>query len=220
MDRFFPTDVTDVTKKTTKRKVEKEVVDESLKQKARLYSKCPEQWKIVSKYNSQRLKEFVDEREFQQQSELHNTVFNFAQRILGLTLDLCANGKGYIQTEIENDMSLRSAIEVEAANWVAFLSNRWKILALTSVDISNGKINQRKNEPTEVFEINGCDDTTGFVDTKLDEQKTTNTMPGPAPGYELFSETEHHTLSGEEGVGEVVHDSEPSVRPEGVEMPL
>ena len=220
MDGFF-TEKTDVTKKPTKkRKVEKEAVDESLKQKARLYCKCPEQWKIVSRYNAQRLKEFVDEREFQQQSELHNTVFNFAQRVLGLTLDLCMNGKGYIQTEIENDISLRAAIEIEAANWVAYLSNRWKILALTGVDITNGKMNQRKNEPTEVFEINGSYDTAGFMATELDEQKTTHTMPEQALGDDLFSEAEHNTLSGEEGLGEVVHDCEPPVRPDGVEVPV
>ena len=56
-------------------------------------------------------------------------------------------------------MSLRKAIEAEGGRFVQFLNNRWKLVALTSVDIFNGKRQQMLEEPVateiEIEEIYG-----------------------------------------------------------------
>ena len=169
MDSFFPkpdllpSQPEVVAPKTKKRKIQEEKKDDhiELKQKARLYCKCSEQWKIISKYSPDKLKVWVDEKEFDQTKALHDTVFNFTQRIIGFALDSLSMGDDYVNTEIQNDISLRQAIEIEAGNWVAFLSNRFKILALLSVDVANGKLKQReenKSTVTIVEQENGSND--------------------------------------------------------------
>ena len=169
MDSFFPkpdllpSQPEVVAPKTKKRKIQEEKKDDhiELKQKARLYCKCSEQWKIISKYSPDKLKVWVDEKEFDQTKALHDTVFNFTQRIIGFALDSLSMGDDYVNTEIQNDISLRQAIEIEAGNWVAFLSNRFKIIALLSVDVANGKLKQReenKSTVTIVEQENGSND--------------------------------------------------------------
>ena len=158
MDSFFPkpdllpSQPEVVAPKTKKRKIQEEKKDDhiELKQKARLYCTCSEQWKIISKYNPDKLKTWVDEKEFDQTKALHDTVFSFTQRIIGFALDSLSMGDDYVNTEIQNDISLRQAIEIEAGNWVAFLSNRFKILALLSVDVANGKLKQREENKSTV----------------------------------------------------------------------
>ena len=46
-----------------------------LKKRARLYCKCPEQWRAVSRYNPKRLEEFCMEQEFMNQKELYDSIF-------------------------------------------------------------------------------------------------------------------------------------------------
>jgi hypothetical protein len=152
MDSFFSESVAEVKQEVAsknpkkKRKLEEKKDDlDELKQKARLYCACSEQWKIISKYNGDKLKAWVDEKEFEQTKKLHETVFNFVQRAIGFGLDAVMHGENYINTEVQNDVSLRQALEIEAGNWLAFLSNRFKILALLGSDIANGKITQREN---------------------------------------------------------------------------
>ena len=80
MDAFFQpsSEVVDVpvtTQKPKKRKVEDKKEDnEEMKQKAKLYCKCTEQWKIISKYNPEKLKTWVEEKEFDQIKALHETI--------------------------------------------------------------------------------------------------------------------------------------------------
>ena len=120
---------------------------DELRQKARLYCSCAQQWKSVSRYSNQRLGEFVEEREFDQQKELYTSVFGFVHQLWALTMDKLAMGNGHVANEIENDVSLRQAIEVEGAKYIQFLTHKWKLLALTSVDVFNGKKQQLLAEP-------------------------------------------------------------------------
>ena len=183
--------------KTKKRKIQEEKKDDhiELKQKARLYCKCSEQWKIISEYNPDKLKTWVDEKEFDQTKALHDTVFNFTQRIIGFALDSLSMGDDYVNKEIQNDISLRQAIENEAGNWVAFLSNRFKIIALLSVDVANGKLRQREENKSTVTIIeqkeNGSDDS-GTV--KQEEGS------GEVPGN--IGQTEYCDPECSKGIGE------------------
>jgi hypothetical protein len=96
------------------------------------------------------MKDFCDSHEFRQQSELNNTVFSFVQRALALAMDLISGGDGYVQKEIENDISLRQSIELEAGAFVSLLSNKFKIASLLAIDSSNGKLTQMRNRPLPV----------------------------------------------------------------------
>ena len=142
-----------------------------LKQKARLYCSCPQQWKSVSKYGLKRMEEFVQEKEFERQQQLFDNIFGFAHQFLALALDTVTKSNGFVQTEIENDLSLRQAIEAEGARFVQFLNNRWKLLALTSVDVFNGKRKQLLAEPPaepEIVEIHGgCEEGQPIMDEQI-----------------------------------------------------
>ena len=96
-----------------------------------------------------RMEEFVNEKEFERQQEIYTSVFGFAHQLWALAADTMARGNGHVQRELESDMSLRLSIEDEGTQFVQFLSNRWKMIALTGVDVFNGKTNQRLTEPVE-----------------------------------------------------------------------
>ncbi len=69
MDSFFDQSEVKqevVTNQKKKRKLDDKKDDnDELKQKARLYCSCTEQWKIVNKYSVDKLKTWVDEKEFE-----------------------------------------------------------------------------------------------------------------------------------------------------------
>ena len=69
--------------KGKKRKLQEEKKDdqEELKQKARLFCQCSEQWKIISRYNAERLKAWVEEKEFDQQRALFQTSHSGLSRL-------------------------------------------------------------------------------------------------------------------------------------------
>ena len=125
-----------------------------------MYCKCPEQWKAISRYSPKRLSEFINEREFDNQQQLYETIFSFAHRLFAMTMDKMSLGNGHVQTELESDVSLRQAIEQEGSILVQFLTNKWKIAALTSVDVFNGKRQQMLSEPIDepVIEEISADD--------------------------------------------------------------
>lgn len=165
VDEYMATTVTPVViqkGKAPKRKrdTESKTHDtDELRKKARLYCSCAQQWRSVSRYSSQRMTEFVEEREFDQQKELYTSVFGFLHQLWALTMDKIAMGNGHVATEIENDVSLRQAIEVEGAKYIQFLTHRWRLVALTSVDIFNGKKHQLLADPpsgeASIEEIDG-----------------------------------------------------------------
>jgi hypothetical protein len=152
MESFFTDNKEPANKQVTSRKRARIVneVDQELKQKARLYCSSAEQWKIVSRYSNERLRDFCDSHEFQKQSELHNTVFSFVQRALALAMDLVSGGDGYVQREIESDLSLRKSIELEAGAFVSLLSNKFQIVSLLAIDSTNGKLNQIRDRPPPI----------------------------------------------------------------------
>jgi hypothetical protein len=69
--------------------------------------------------------------------------------MIAMLMDTLSKGNGFVQSEIENDQTLRQSLELEGAVFVNFLTNRWKILTLTAVDTFNGKKLQRLSEPAQ-----------------------------------------------------------------------
>jgi hypothetical protein len=130
---------------------------DALIKRARLHCKCPEQWKTVSRYNSKRLEEFVQEQDFMNSQQLYESIFGFAHRLLGLLMDTITKADGHVQREIENDLSLRHAIEQEGSLFVNFLTNRFKIAALTTIDTFNGKQLDIKSRPAYVEADEDCE---------------------------------------------------------------
>ena len=146
-----PVAVTTTTKKR-KRVIVEDGDDLQIKQKARLFAKTPEAWRSVSKYSAVRLREYVEEHEHNQTQHLYETVFDFSHKIVGLVLDKLSKGDGYVQREIEADITIRQCIEMEMQNWVTFLSNRYKAIACLGIDVVNGKKRQSIEAPTVIIE--------------------------------------------------------------------
>ena len=163
--------------KVQKRKRDNAETNTELKQKARLYCRCPEQWKSVSRYSDQRLMEFVQEKQFDQQRHLYNTVFGFTHTLWALAMDIILKGNGFVKQQIENDLSLRHAIEEEGVNFVSFLNNRCKFMALTAVDCFNGKRQQLVSQP-ETIVIEESDDRSGEKAAELDPVTVQSTVSG------------------------------------------
>jgi hypothetical protein len=144
-----------VTTTKKRKRVVSDDGDDLLKQKARLFAKTPEAWRSVSKYSASRLKEYVDEHEHRQQQHLYETVFDFSHKIVGLVLDKLSKGDGYVQREVESDITIRQCIEQELQNWVQFLSNRYKAIACLGIDVVNGKKRQSIEAPPIIEETDG-----------------------------------------------------------------
>jgi hypothetical protein len=99
------------------------------------------------------MEEFVNEREFERQREIHQSIFGFVHQMWALAADTIVRGHGHVKQEVEADMSLRSAIAAEGIQFARFLSNRWRVVALTAADVYNGKKNQRLTEPVQEVHI-------------------------------------------------------------------
>lgn len=158
-----PAVVTKGAAKKRKRTVEDDNTNtDELKRRARLFCKCPEQWRSVSKYNPKRLEEFVTEKTYEQDQVLYDGVFDFAHSMYALLLDKLSGGGGYVEQELKSDISLRQCIEVEMANICQFLTNRYKLVALSTIDVTNAKRRQYLEAPPDpeiVEETNGTDNT-------------------------------------------------------------
>ena len=143
--------------RTKKRKKPTNDENHTLKKRARFFCKCPEQWRSVSRYSQQRMEQFVQEQEFMNDQAMYDSIFGFAHRVIALAMDTISRGDGYVRDEIEADVSLRQAIESEGSAFVQFLSNRFKIVALTTVDVFNGKRKEIENRPTATL-VEECED--------------------------------------------------------------
>ena len=98
----------------------------------------------------QKLREWVELKEFDNQKKLNKTIFSFVHSAITYSFVLILRGDSYIKHEIENDVSLRHSLEIEAGNWATLLSNKLKIGCLLSVDTMNGKMRQRQENKSSV----------------------------------------------------------------------
>ena len=222
MDEFFPEAQQSAQVTSKKRRAEKQPIDEDLRDKARFYCTCPEQWRSVSRYSAERLSQFVQENEFKEQQHLQNQVFDFVQRGLAYLADKFSGGGGYVQDQIENDQSLRSAIQAEGGNFVSLLNNKVKLFSLMAVDTMTGKMNQNLREPqiediTQEIKNGNAPDFFG----KAPGQEETPMSPGGAlPGGPVRIEAVDNVSGGQERDGQVTDGCFDAERPEGTEVDL
>ena len=223
MDEFFPEHQQSAQVTNKKRRAEKQPIDEDLRNKARFYCTCPEQWRSVSRYSAERTLQFVQENEFREQQHLQNQVFDFVQRGLGYLIDKFSGGNGFVQHEIETDQSLRSAIQQEAGNFVSLLNNKVKLLALLATDTMTGKMNQKLQGP-QIEDItqeikNGNNAPNLFGEAPRQEEApmpTGGTLPGDPVCTEAFGDVS----GGKERDGQDMHDRLDVEGPEGTEVDL
>jgi len=155
LDKFF-TKTPEVVKKPKKRKhTELKKIDtdtDDLKNRARFYCKNPDQWLIVKKYGKDRLEQFVSENDFNALKDLHESLFGFIHKILAVCCDKITASEGHVQEQILSDVTLRQSIELEGSNFIQYMTNRYKILALTCIDTFNGKQKQISLRPQILIE--------------------------------------------------------------------
>ena len=74
--------------KKKKRKIEnKDDERNNLRKKARFFCQSPEKWRSVSKYNISRLKDFIESKEYDQNTRMTTSVFDFIHSTRGIMLD-------------------------------------------------------------------------------------------------------------------------------------
>ena len=130
-----------------KRKAEKEENLDELRAIAKSFCSCPEQWKSVSRYKKERLQEFVDAKNFERDQAMRETVFSSLHKLYAFGLDFFSRGGGFVRQQVENDLSLRDALEQECSSLLKYLTNKSKIAFLTTTDLVQGKVVQKQSEP-------------------------------------------------------------------------
>ena len=139
-----------------KRKIEDgEDNKDDLRSKARAYCKTPHEWQDVSKMNNKALKNFVDTKEFENDSALRSSVFDGLHQFYAFVVDKLTMSNGYVKDQIIRDLSLRTAIENEAVPLFQYLNNKVKIGVLTGNNVVQGKLKQKLQEPVieEIFPL-------------------------------------------------------------------
>ena len=155
-------------------KVDKKVELVELRKKAQSLCKSYEQYKIVKRYKIERLRDWIQQIEFDRDNQLRENVFNTVHTAYAFTIDFLTKGGGYVREQIQNDLSLRTSIETEGADFVKYLNNKLKIVALSTSDVFHGKIEQRKHEP-EPVNIQYFDPTINSTDEQNSDEGSTNT---------------------------------------------
>jgi len=156
-----PVVVTGKTKKKKKsrgtpydRKGDPELQD--MRAQAKSLCKSFEQYRSVSRYKKERLRDWLEQKQFDSDAQLHETVFSFAHTAYAFAIDFLTKGGGHVRDRLSNDLTLRTAIEDEGRDMVKYLTNKSKIAFLTVSDTWEGKLEQRvekQKEPAVIEEI-------------------------------------------------------------------
>jgi hypothetical protein len=144
--------VTPVVTRTKPEKRKRPEADSSIAQ-ARLMCESAEEYLKVSNMNATKIEQFISEKQYTKSKQLTNTIFGAIHELIAIAADTVIRGDGHIKDEIMRDVSLKSAIIDECDNWASYLSNRWKIGILLSIDVFNGKRTCFSNQSPHIEEI-------------------------------------------------------------------
>ena len=136
---------------TKKRKLDFD--KDQLKSEAQSLCDCPEQWTLISKYNLNKMKDWVQEKRFAQDRKFQNTVFEGVHKLYALAIDFISKGNGFIERQLLEDEALKESLEVELTTVLKYLNNKSRILFLTANDGVQGKMIQKKTEKNETATI-------------------------------------------------------------------
>jgi hypothetical protein len=122
---------------------------QEMRKKAEAMCSCWEQAKIVRRYKKERLKEFIEQKEFDSAAALRESVFTFAHKAYATAIDFLTKGDGHVADSLGSDLTLRTAIEDEGHEWIKYLNNKSKIVFLTVSDTYEGKMEQSDKKKSE-----------------------------------------------------------------------
>jgi hypothetical protein len=125
----------------------KEAEMDLLRTEAKVYCVDSAEWKSINKYNKAKLTEWLEEKKFLDSKDLSESVFSGAVVVLSIVMDKLVRADGYVEREIQNDISLRRAIELELKELLFLLNNKLRIIALTSINVLHGKRRQLREAP-------------------------------------------------------------------------
>jgi hypothetical protein len=139
------------TKPRKKRKRAEDDTDlDELKKKAESLCGSWEQAKIVRRYKKERLKDWIQQHEFDRDAAMRATVFDFIHKGYAAALDFISKADGHVESRVLSDLTLRQSIEDEGRDFVKYLNNKAKILFLTASNVYEGKrecLNRKTTEP-------------------------------------------------------------------------
>ena len=118
-----------------------------LKHKAKYHCRDIKEWRVISKYNKKKLEEYLNDQTFLEGSEIARNFGDFATDFYGFVLDKLTKGDGYVEAEIKNDLTLKSAVQRELVEYVKHITNRIQIFVFSSINVVNGKKKQSLNAP-------------------------------------------------------------------------
>ena len=133
--------------KVTGKKRKNEETSEDVRELAKSYCTTPDEWATASKLPPSKLAKWVEEKEFERTVSLRKSVFDGLHTAYGFVLDKLTRGDGYVQEQIQADVTLRDSIEQEMTPLFKFLNNRAKILFLSGTNIVQAKLTQRRENP-------------------------------------------------------------------------
>jgi hypothetical protein len=133
--------------KTPKKKRKKEEDDEvrELKQKAKYHCKDIKEWRVISKYNKEKLEQYLNDQSFLDAAQITQHIGTFATNLYGMLLDKMTKSDGFVEEEIKNDLTLKNAIQRELIDYVKHITNRFQIAIFSTVNVINGKKKQQAN---------------------------------------------------------------------------
>ena len=133
--------------KATDAKEAKAKEEDTTRKRARYFCSNPEQWRCVSRYNVQKMQDWVQDQEFAQQKKDQASILDGAVFCLGSILDTVTAAEGHVKNQILADESLKQAIREEGSEWVNFLNRKIKAAILIAVDVFYGKSDQLRAKP-------------------------------------------------------------------------
>lgn len=134
--------------KATDAKEAKAKEEDTTRKRARYFCSNPEQWRIVSRYNVQKMQDWIQDKEFEQQKQDQKNILDGAVFCLGSVLDTVTAAEGHVKNQILSDESLKQAIREEGSEWVNFLNRKIKAAILIAVDVFYGKSDQLRAKPS------------------------------------------------------------------------
>lgn len=133
--------------KATDAKEAKAKEEDTTRRRARYFCSNPEQWRCVSRYNAQKMQDWIQDKEFEQQKKDQASILDGAVFCLGSVLDTVTAAEGHVKNQILSDESLKQAIREEGSEWVNFLNRKIKAAILIAVDVFYGKSDQLRSKP-------------------------------------------------------------------------
>ena len=152
MEQTAVDDAVQETKKRKKNDQAKKKSDEreDLRKRAKFHCACPEQWRTVSKYSNQRLQDFIENKQYEMDKSMQESVFSFIHKSVAIVLDMVGKADGHIEERVLNDLSLRESIEYEMVEIIKILNNKVKIATLCAIDFVEGKRDHMKTLPSPI----------------------------------------------------------------------